>query len=170
VRERIRAVIRLASGGLLLGLLLVVTHDTASDPTTGSVLGVAVRTMAGTVQVCRSLSADEMAALPQHMRRPEVCEAHAVPYRLEVYVDGEPRLDRIYRAAGIRGDRPLTIDERIGVPVGSRAVRIHLAPAESDGESVQAPPVFTMEREVRFDEGRIRVAWLEGMEGHFEIR
>ena len=160
---------RFASGGLLLAMLVVVTHVNVSDPTEGAVLGIAVRTMAGTVQDCRTLSEEELAALPQHMRRSQVCETHAVPYRLEVYVDGEPRLDRIYRAAGIHGDRPLTVEERIGVAVGSRAVRIRFAPAESD-EGESAPPTYTMEQDVRFEEGRLRIATLEGVEGRFEVR
>jgi hypothetical protein len=169
VRERVQALIRLVSGGGLLAILLIVTHGTASDPTEGALLGIAVRTMAGTVQECRALSEEELAALPRHMRRSEVCESHAVPYRLEVTVDGEPRLDRIYRAAGIHGDRPLTVEERIRVRAGVRAVGIRFAPVESPGPD-HAPPVFTLEQEVSFAEGRIRVAKLEGVEGGFEIR
>ena len=81
------AMIRLASGGALLALVVIVTHVNVSDPAVGAILGVAVRTMAGTVQECRALSEEELAALPQHMRRKEVCETHAVPYRLEVRVE-----------------------------------------------------------------------------------
>jgi hypothetical protein len=169
VRERMKAVARFASGGLLFAMLVVVTHVNVSDPTEGAVLGIAVRTMAGTVQDCRTLSAEELAALPQHMRRSQVCETHAVPYRLEVYVDGEPRLDRIYRAAGIHGDRPLTVEERMDVAVGSRAVRIRFAPAEPGGGD-SAPPVYTMEQDVIFEQGRIRVASLDGIDGRFEVR
>jgi len=161
--------IRLVSGGGLLAILLIVAHGTASDPTEGAVLGVAVRTMAGTVQECRPLSEEELAALPRHMRRSQACESHAVPYRLEVTVDGEPRLDRIYRAAGIHGDRPLTVEEHVPVAAGSRAVKIRLAPVESARED-HAAPVFSLEQEVTFEQGRIRVAKLEGVEGGFEIR
>ena len=152
----------------MLALLLIVTHVNVSDPTTGALLGIAVRTMAGTVQDCRALSEAEMAALPQHMRRKEICETRAAQYRLEVRVDGETRLDRIYSPAGIHGDRPITVDERIGVTAGSHAVTIHFAPA--DPATTDQLPVFTFEQDVELTEGRIRVARLEGTTGGFEIR
>jgi hypothetical protein len=168
VRDPVLSVIRFASGSLLLALLVVATHVNVSDPATGAILGVAVRTMAGTVQDCRTLSDEELAALPQHMRRKEICETHAVPYRLEVRLDGEKRLDRVYTAAGIHGDRPITVDERIGVAAGLHDLSIRLAPAEPTGTA--SLPVFTFERSVELEEGRIRVAWLDGVTGPFEIR
>lgn len=168
MRERVQAGIRLATGGALLALLVVVTHVNVSDPATGALLGIAVRTMAGTVQDCRALSEAEMAALPQHMRRKEICESRAAPYRLEVSIDGETRIDRVYRPAGIHGDRPITVDERIGVAAGSRAVTIRFAPA--DPASTDQLPVFMFEQNVDLAEGRIRVARLEGTTGGFEIR
>lgn len=160
--------IRLASGGALLALVVIVTHVNVSDPAVGAILGVAVRTMAGTVQECRALSEEEFAALPQHMRRKEVCETHAVPYRLEVRVDGEVRLDQVYRAAGFHGDRPITVDERIGVAAGAHDVAIRFAPADGAGEAEL--PVFTFEKRIDLAEGRIRIARLEGTTGGFEVR
>jgi len=168
VRERVKAAIRLASGGAMLALLVIVTHGNVSDPTSGAVLGIAVRTMAGTVQDCRALSEAEMAALPQHMRRKEICETRAAPYRLVVRVDGQTRLDGVYSPAGIHGDRPITVDERIGVTTGSHAVSIHFAPA--DPRDAEALPVFTFEQRVELPEARIRIARLEGTTGGFEIR
>jgi len=160
--------IRLASGGALLALVVIVTHVNVSDPAVGAILGVAVRTMAGTVQECRALSEEELAALPQHMRRKEVCETHAVPYRLEVRVNGEVRLDRVYRAAGFHGDRPITVDERIGVAAGAHDVAIRFAPA--DGAGAGELPVFTFEKRIDLAEGRIRIARLEGTTGGFEVQ
>lgn len=152
----------------MLALLVVVTHVSVSDPTPGAIMGIAARTMAGTVQDCRQLTEAEKAALPRHMQRNEICETRAAPYRLEVRVDGELRLDRIYRAAGIRGDRPLTVDERIGVTPGSRAVTVRFAPV--DGETADDLPVFTFDQTVDLEEGRIRFVRLEGTAGTFEIR
>ena len=152
----------------MLALLVLVTHVSVSDPTPGAVLGIAVRTMAGTVQDCRTLSEAEVAALPRHMQRKEICETHGASYRLVVRVDGEPRLDRVYSPAGIHGDRPITVDERIGVTAGSRAVSIHFAPADRGTDG--GLPLFTFEQDVELAEGRIRVAWLEGTTGGFEIR
>lgn len=166
--DRLQAAIRLASAALLLALLVVVTHVSVSDPTPGALLGIAVRTMAGTVQDCRTLSDEELAALPQHMRRKEVCETHGVPYRIEVRVNGETRLDRTYTAAGIHGDRPIVVDERIDIAPGPHDVSIRFAPAQPDTSGKL--PVFQYDRNVVIEEGRIRVAWLEGTTGSFDIR
>ena len=163
----------------MLTLLLVVTHVTASDPTEGSVLRIALRTTAGTRQDCRKLSPVELEALPMHMRRPEVCESRAVPYRLEVRVDNQSLLDRTYTAAGIHGDRPLTVDQELPLPVGTHDVNIRFTPALADdpdgdagkdGETTISPPTFAFDGPIEFTEGRIRVASLSAKGAGFEIR
>lgn len=164
--------LRLASGAALLTLLLVVTHGTASDPTEGAVLRIALRTTAGTIEDCRKLSQQEIDALPMHMRRTEVCEARALPYRLEVRIGDRQLLDRGYTASGIRGDRPLTVDEELVLPPGRHDVAIRFAPApgESDEDAKRSPAAFTFEGPVEFTEGRIRVATLDATGASVEIR
>ena len=171
--ELLRNAIRLTSGAALLTLFLVATHVTASDPREGAVLRIALRTTAGTMQDCRKLSPAELEALPMHMRRPEVCESRALPYRLEVRVGGRPLLDRTYTASGIRGDRPLTVDEELALSAGTHDVAIRFAPAlEPDGadKSTKSPPAFTFDAPVDFTEGRIRVATLDALGAALEIR
>jgi hypothetical protein len=167
VPDAARTVLRLAAGATMLACVCVAAHRTASDPTDGAVLALAVRTMAGTVQDCRTLSTEELAVLPRHMQRSEICEARAVPYRLELTIDGEPRLDRVYRAAGIHGDRPITVDERILLAAGRHALAIRFAPVQA--EAGHDLPVFTFAETVDLETGRIRVAALEGTSGTFRI-
>lgn len=164
----LRDVVRLLAGGVLLGLLVHAAHVRLSDPRRGAVLRLAVRTTAGTAVACRQLGPDELAALPAHMRRPEVCETRATPYRLQVTVSDHPRLDRLYRAAGIRGDRPLTIDEVLSVAPGLHRVRARLVPA--DGAAGAEPRTFSFDAPVEFPEGRIRILALEGDATAFTVR
>lgn len=160
------AAARFAAGTLLLSALLIALHTDVSDPTAGAVLGIAAQTMAGTVQECRTLSAEELTALPRHMRQPQECISRAVRYRLEVEVDGTSLLDRVYAPAGIHGDRPISIAERVGVTPGSHAVMIRLAPLrETAGQN---PPTFAFAQVVSFEDGRVRVATLGG--DGFEFR
>lgn len=168
MRERALAALRLASGGILLVLAFLGLHRTASDPTDGAVLVLAVRTMAGTAQDCRTLSETERASLPRHMQRTEICEPRAVPYRLELAVDGETRVAGVYRPAGIHGDRPITIDERIRVSSGTRTLRVRFEPAER--EKAAGLPVFALDQPVLFEDGRVRIVHLEGTVGDFRIR
>jgi hypothetical protein len=178
--ELLRPALQLATGAALLILLLVVTHVTGSDPAEGAALRIAIRTTAGTMEDCHKLSAEELEKLPMHMRRPEVCESRAVPYRLQVHVGDRSLVDRTYTAAGIRGDRPLTVDEEFTVPAGSRDVTIRFTPAlatgtvqsgRSDGgANPQASPAFVFDDAVEFLEGRVRVATLDTKAATFEIR
>lgn len=170
--ELLRNVLRLGAGAALLTALLVVAHTTTSDPTEGAVLHVALRTTAGTIQDCRRLTQEEFDALPVHMRRPEVCETRAVPYRLEVRIGGKPMLDRTFTAAGIHGDRPLVVDEQLMLAAGSHHVAIRFAPVIEAGAapSENAPPSFAFDRPVDLIDGRIRVATLDATSTRFEIR
>jgi hypothetical protein len=167
VRKVANAALRLLAGATLLACIAIGAHRTASDPTDGGVLAIAVRTMAGTVQDCRTLGEAELAALPRHMQRSEICEARAVPYRLQLEIDGELRLDREYTAAGIHGDRPITVDERILLTAGSHAVSIRFAPLAAGNDADL--PVFTFTDTIELAAGRIRIAHLEGTSGTFRI-
>lgn len=168
MREHLVSVVRVAAGAGLLSAVLVGTHVTASDPTEGSELRVALRTSAGTVRDCRKFTEQELAALPMHMRRPETCESRAVAYRLVLTLDGIELFTRDYTAAGIHGDRPLTVDERFPIEAGEHTVGVRFAPADSAGSSDL--PVFTLDTSVEFPEGRIRVAALDGSTQALTIR
>lgn len=165
--ERATDVLRMASGAGLMAVLLAGLHVRVSDPAAGAVLRVALRTSAGTAQVCRRVDAEELAATPVHMRRAEICETHAVPYRLLVRAGAVVVFDRRFEAKGLHGDRPLTVNQDIPVPAGRAHVRVHFAPV-LDAEP--PAPAFTFEGPVDFPEGRIRVATLDPVAARFEIR
>lgn len=169
LRNHARDAIRIATGAALVTLIAVAAHPTVSDPTEGALLRIAIRTTAGTVSDCRKLTQQELDALPMHMRRPEVCETRAVPYRLEVSVGGTPMLDRTYKAAGIHGDRPLTVDEEIGLAAGKHDVTVRFTP-DPDVHAAKPPPSFAYTGAVELTDGRIRVATLNAAGTGFEIR
>ena len=162
--ERPRVSSRIAAGVAALGALLGVLHVRVSDPAEGSVLRIAIRTSAGTGQVCRHVSDAEMAATPVHMRRAEICETHAVPYRLVVRTGDSVLLDHTYEAKGLHGDRPLTVNEDLAMPVGRRDVSIRFTP------TTEGSPEFAWDGPVDFAEARIHVASLDSAAGEFELR
>jgi len=166
VRNGVLAAMRIGAGAGLLSAVLLGTHVTVSDPAEGSELRVALRTTAGTVRDCRKLSESEMAALPMHMRHPEVCESRAVAYRLVLALDGHELFTRDYTAAGIHGDRPLTVDERFPVTAGEHTVSVSFAPADAAADL----PVFHLDTRADFPEGRIRVAALDGSTQSLTLR
>lgn len=179
--EFLATLLRLGAGAVVLTAMLFAAHVTGSDPATGAILRIAVRTTAGTMQVCRTLGQAELEALPVHMRRPKVCESHAVPYRLEILCDDRVLADRTFVAAGIHGDRPLAVNEEFALVAGDHAVSIRLTPAEHSPETLGTDstekdskaitsPSFQFADVVSFAEGRIRVATLNADTGGFEIR
>jgi hypothetical protein len=110
----------LAIGGLSRG------HYTATDADRAE-LRLAWAARAPRVEECRHLSAEEIEALPVHMRREEVCEGRLASYRLEVSVDGH-RVRRVrVEGSGARGDRPLHVYESIPVRPGQHTVRVVFA-------------------------------------------
>ena len=77
---------------------------------------------------CRPLSAEEKADLPVHMQVPEVCEKRAIPYLLEVRIDGVTFAADTIHGAGARKDRPVTVFREIPVATGERAIDIAFGP------------------------------------------
>lgn len=98
---------------------------------------------------CRKPSEAELAALPPHMRRPEICERSRAPVRLRITVDGEGRLERTYPGRGLQGDGNSVGIERLPVPPGEHLVRVEL------GDSPDPDAWgFDDTRTMRFSEGQ----------------
>ena len=76
------------------------------------------------LEECRRLSPDELAKLPVHMRREEVCEGRILAYGLRVSLDGRTVVDEMVRPAGARADRPLYVFHEIPVPPGERVLGV----------------------------------------------
>ena len=76
------------------------------------------------IETCRSLTADELATLPAHMRLPVVCEGESAAYRLEVRRNGTVVLDRVVHGGGWRRDRPLYVFEEISQPPGDAIIGV----------------------------------------------
>jgi len=160
-----------AIGGVLLGAgMLTALHINASDPARGSFLQLALRTSAGRAQVCRTLSADELAALPAHMRQPTLCETTPVAYQLQVTIDGNVVLDEPCRPAGIHGDRPITVGAELPVVPGDHDVAVRFVPGVSVAASDKPLSTYEFESRVAFAEGRIRLVSLEADETEFVLK
>ena len=98
---------------------------------------------------CRQPTEEELAELPVHMRRDEICEGRAVAYSLEVRVDGELRHAARVEAAGARSDRPMNVFRELSLEPGTRSVRIVLERADSlDAGSTSIPDRLVLDREL----------------------
>jgi hypothetical protein len=161
-----RLALRLAVSLALVAAVGAIAHLPLGEPASGAALRIALRTHQARIEVCRDLTAEELARLPAHMRRPRECRETPIDYRLRVVVDGEARLERLIRHRGIRRSRPLTVDELLPVAPGVRDVAIDFLPELPADLAADAGelPTLRLAGDLRFPTGRIRIATLRAGE------
>ncbi len=125
VRRLLGGAFGLAATAGLVGLSRVPWTE---HPGEHAELRLAWRLRSERVRACRRLTAAELARLPAHMRREEVCEGGLRPYRLEVWVDDRPVADDTIRAAGAHADRPLFVLREFELTPGRHDARIRFTP------------------------------------------
>jgi len=157
VARLLRAALRLALPLALMAVIATLAHLPVGAPPEGAALRLALRTAAARVEVCRDRSAQELAALPAHMRQVRVCEETAVDYRLRVAIDGAVRLDRRVTHRGVRRTRPLVVDVDLPVAPGERLLEVEFLPVDPPAEAVASLPAATFAARVDFAPGRIQL-------------
>ncbi|MEJ2204013.1 MAG: hypothetical protein P8170_07875, partial [Gemmatimonadota bacterium] len=70
------------------------------------------------MEECRTLTEEELANLPTHMRNPKACIGRIAPYRLQVGIDGALVVSDTVYPAGARGDRPVFVLRDVPVDPG----------------------------------------------------
>lgn len=153
----------LARGAAGLALALAVlagisalAHLPVGAQSPDGALRLSLRTARARVEICRERSEAELAALPAHMRQARICEETAVDYRLEVAVDGRPRVDRRIVHRGLRRTRPLVVEELVLVAPGEHRVEVRFLPVDPPAEATALPrPSF--DAAVTFGAGRVRL-------------
>ncbi len=161
--DLLRLVLQLAVAlGILLGVEAL-AHLPLGAPAEGAAIRLAVRTAAGKIEICHNVSAEELAQLPIHMRRPRICAEQPVAYRLTLNVDGVPVHAIRAERRGMRGDRPLVIDDLVAIPAGRRAIFVTLEPEVPPGTpeaTADALPRGELRQTIDLPPGRIAlVTW-----------
>jgi hypothetical protein len=138
-------------------------------------LRVALRTVQGKIEICRERTAEELAALPQHMRTPSVCDEHTPHYQLRVAVDGGVILEQEVVPGGLRGDRPLIVDRQVEVAPGRAVLEIDfspiLPPASTAEEAVALSelPHYRFDQPLEFEPGRITLMTIDDDAGELVV-
>ena len=104
------------------------------------VLRLSWRAVGQRIEECRVPSEEELAALPPHMRRDEICEGRLAPFALEVRLDEEVVLRRELHAAGAREDRPTYVFDELRVEPGPHRLEVDFAVA-GGGAAALVPPL-----------------------------
>ncbi|HSE28721.1 MAG TPA: hypothetical protein VLA95_10875 [Gemmatimonadales bacterium] len=127
-----------------------------------SLLRISWRARGERIENCRRATAEELAALPAHMRQETICEdARVAPYRLRVAVDGRSLADSAAPGSGIPGDRPIYVYREFEVTPGARRVEVRFERTGEAGEEEgtarrrAVPPRLVLDTVVTVGEGSI---------------
>ena len=116
----------IVSLGAALALTLVSAAPFRVNAAPDAKLRVAFSARPERIEDCRTLSADELANVPQHMRQAVVCEGRAATYRLEVRRDDSLLVGALLHGGGLRHDRRLYVLRELPVPSGRGTIDVRL--------------------------------------------
>jgi len=163
--------LRIAVAMVVVAGVGVLAHLPLGEPAAGAALRVALRTPRAQVEICRDRTAEELAALPVHMRQPRACEVTTIDYRLHVTIDGHTVVDRLLVHRGVRKNRPLVADETIPAAPGARRIVARFEPESAIPPGADAPPLATarFDADVELVPGRIRLLTLAADGASFRL-
>jgi len=174
-RSWFRQVLIATLTGALLAVVVVLGQIPLGSGSGRAVLRIALRTVQSNARICIDRTAEELEALPLHMRQARVCEDVAPAYRLRIAIDGAEVLDETFQPGGLRGDRPLTVDRQLALPPGSAQLDIRFSPeadvllAEALARASATLPSYRLERSVELIPDRILLVTLDDATGQLEI-
>lgn len=115
----------LLGAGVMAGLAAASHAPWRAHPEPDGVLRLNLSARPERLERCRTLSEEELASRPAHMRQPVICDGEAASYRLVVTRDGAPVFDAELTGGGARRDRPIHLLQEFPIPTGA----VHLAVA-----------------------------------------
>lgn len=92
------------------------------------------------IESCRTLSDEELATLPAHMRQRVVCEGVTAAYRMEIRRDGVLIDTTVLRGGGLRRDRQLYVFRELLVPNGRATFEVRMTRLGDDGAGTDEDP------------------------------
>lgn len=159
----------------LLAVVVLLGQVPWGSSTGEAVLRLALRTVRGKIEVCHEPSPEELAALPPHMRQPEICDTYPVRYRLRMSLDGRLLVDETVEAGGLRRDRPHNVDREFTVGSGTRRLEVGFRPqmpedaAPEVREEFSGLPTYELARDVRLTADRVALVYLDDSTGTLEL-
>jgi hypothetical protein len=76
------------------------------------------------IEICRTLSHEELEKLEEHMRQRVQCEGRFATCELRLEADGRVTHESVVRGAGLRHDRPLYLLREIDIAPGVHRIRV----------------------------------------------
>lgn len=155
-RTAVRAVVALAVTGLgLFGLARLSAAPLPYHPGETARLRLSWSARPERIEVCRTLSAAELAKREEHMRQRVECEGRFATYALRVEADGRVIGAGVVRGAGLRHDRPMFVLRELELPVGAHRLHVELTRRErTDGDAAAFTPAPVADADTGIFAGR----------------
>ena len=123
-----------------------------------------------TVEACRTLTEEELANLPVHMRNPNACIGQIAPFVLRAAVGGREVLNDTLSPGGARGDRPIYVLRDLSVPPGNHAVTVRFDAIIPEGAEVgDAVTGYEWRGDITIQSGTVALLTLDD-HGSFVLR
>ena len=107
------------------------------------------------IEVCRTLSAEELAQREEHMRQRVECDGRFATYALRVESDAHVIGEAVVHGAGLRHDRPLYLLREYDVAPGLHRVRVWFTRREkTDDDAAAFAPTASAEADTGIFAGR----------------
>lgn len=114
------------------------------------------------VEDCRTLTEEELEAIPTHMRRTEECVGGFVDYELTLEIDDRARVIDTIAPSGLRRDRPIYVLRDEPVAPGRHDVEVTFrALVPDDFESQDGPVVLRWSGEMALEAGQVGLVSLD---------
>lgn len=141
-----------------------------AHPADAALVRLSWRASSQPVEACRTASAEELAALPAHMRRETICERRHASFRLQVHLDGKPARDVVIEPAGATGDRPLYVFEEIPVPPGSHRLGVTFEEERAGERAPAQPGALRLDASVELASGEIGLVTVDASGEQLVVR
>ena len=132
------AVAGVATAILLYGLAWSSAAEIAQPQSGRSVLRLSWSARPERIEVCRTLSAAELAQREEHMRQRVECDGRFATYTLRVEADGRLLHESVARGAGLRHDRPLYLLREIDLSPGAHHLVVTFVRREKTDDDAAA--------------------------------
>ncbi|MEX2527253.1 MAG: hypothetical protein WEA09_06400 [Gemmatimonadota bacterium] len=119
---------------------------------------------------CPRPTPEQLAELPPHMQNPDACVGGLPPYDLRLRVDGEEVLQKRVVGGGARGDRPLTVYERVSISPGMREIQVEFQRGSDAQEGTPSAVSLTLEAQAHLDGGEVGLVSRHPATGRLELR
>jgi hypothetical protein len=136
-------VVRVVAVGLATALVLGLLARASAAPlsyhdSTAARLRLSWSARPERIEICRTLSAKELAGREEHMRQRVECDGRFATYVLRVESDGHVIGETVVRGAGLRHDRPLYLLREYDLAPGLHHMRVSFTRREKTDNDAAA--------------------------------